>query len=436
MNIPKAKSVSSWIFFLFLLLCLVPPLAEAQRPKLNLAQISHLIQIHAPDGLVADQVRKRGLSFAATHADIVTWTAKGAGPQTLAALNALIQTGSVVVHTEPGASVSLDGRDAGAANAIGILSLQDLPPGSHNLFVTKVGFHSTNQPFTLTDREAGRLSVPLAWAGGLLTISASPANASISVTGPVSFSGPLNEARCPPGSYKIAASAAGYVPQTESITLAMDQMYQRDFHLVVDSQFLAATLANAQAAFSSGNTETSIRLSSQVLGLDPSSISAHKVLAEASFLKSDYSSFVSNARAAIQGGQSITIPLMHVGNFSRSSADQVKATISSGAITFACSPGIKCKIPETVNYTTMGAPTVITDPSGTRMLRIVWTAGSHEFIGIVRQLDFVPVGSTVVNGPRNPNMSIFSSGKYFATPQNAVDEYGAIIDLLREIRNR
>ena len=83
----------------------------------------------------------------------------------------------------------------------------------------------------------------------------------------------------------------------------------------------------------------------------------------------------------------------------------------------------------------MGVPAVAVNPSGTRVLRIIWTAGSHSFIGILRQLDFVPVGSAVVNGPRSPNMSIFSSGKYLAPPQDAITQYEAIIRLLKELRN-
>lgn len=436
MTSQRATSLAGRMFSVFLLLlCLIPSQAEAQKPKLTLKQISHLVQVHAPDGLVAAQVKERGINFAATHADIVSLTSEGAGPQTLAALTALIQTGSVVLHTEPGATVSLDGRATGTANAIGLLSLQNVPPGTHNLVVTKAGFHSITQPFTLRDREADQLSVPLAWAGGLVTIFALPATASISVTGPVSFSGPLNEARCPPGTYKIAVSNVGYVPQTESITLTADQKYNKTFHLVVDSQLLAATLAHAQTALISGNPASAIRLSNQVLSVDSSNMSAHKLLAEASFLKGDYSSFVSNARVAIQGGQSVTIPLMHVGNFSGNSADPVNATISSGAISFACSSGTRCKIPKTVNYATMGVPGVTADPSGTRVLRIVWTAGSHAFIGIVRQLDFVPVGSKVFNGPRDPNMSIFSSGKHLATPPDAIPQYEALISLLKQLRN-
>ncbi len=435
MKIPRVMTVTGRIFSMLLLLCLVHSQAEAQRSKLTLAQISHLIQIHAPDGLVADQVRERGINFAATHANIVSWTAEGAGPQTLAALTALVQTGSLMLHTEPGATVSLDGKDAGAADPIGVLSLQDVPPGSHNLVVTKAGFHSINRPFTLADRESSQLALPLVWAGGLLTISALPANSSISVTGPVSFSGPLNGARCPPGTYTVAVFGVGYSPQTESITLAADQRYQKTFRLVVDSQFLAATLAHAQAALGGGNTDSAIRLSSQVLSLDSSSTSAHKVLAEASFLKGNYPLFVDNAHAAIQGGQSVTIPLLHAHDFGKLSVDSVNATISSTAVTFVCSPGTECKIPESVNYSTMEAPIVITDPSGTRMLRILWVAGPREFIRVLRQLDFVPVGSQIVNGPRNPNMSIFSSGKHLATPRDAVSQYEAVINLLKELRN-
>ncbi len=415
-----------------LLLCAAVPHTDAQREKLTQPQIRHLIQIHAPDGLVARQIQARGIDFAVTAAEVSTFAAEGAGSQTLAALRALIRTGTLQLRTEPGAEVSLDGSEAGVADAAGLLLLQDLPPGAHNLVVTKPGFHENHQSFMLAEREARQLSAPLAWAGGLLTISAQPADATIFVSGPASFSGPLNAVRCPPGTYSATISLSGYVSQKRTFTVAVDQNHEESFQLVVDPAVFAKTLADARSSLSAGDTEAAIRLSSQALTMNPTSAEAYKVLAEASFANGDFQTFVQDAGRAIRGGQSVAIPLMHVHNFPRHLVHQVDMTISASELNFTYDPGVKCKIPESLNYHILARPSVIRDASGTLVLHLVWPVHPEGF-GNSHELDLVPLGSGMAKlQPPPGTIPIFGYQTALQIPQNADAQYQAIIDVITQ----
>ncbi len=415
------------------LLFVAMPHAGAQREKLTQPQIRHLIQVHAPDDLVARQIQVRGIDFAATSAKVASFASEGAGPQTLSALRALIRTGTLQLRTEPGAEVSLDGSDAGVADAAGLLLLKDLPPGAHNLVVTKQGFHANHQSFMLADREARQLSAPLAWAGGLLTLSAQPTDTTISVSGPASFSGPLNAVRCPPGTYSATVSLNGYVSQKRTFTVAVDQNHEESFQLVVDPAVFAKALADARSSLNTGDTEAAIRLSRQALALNPTSVEANKVLAEASFANGDFQTFVQNAVQTIRGGQPVTIPLMHVHNFPRHLVHQVDMTISGSELKFSYAPGVKCKIPESLNYDLLARPTVIRDASNTIVLHFVWPVHPQGF-GSIHELDFVPLGSGMVRQqlPQG-TIPVFGYPTVFQVPQNAEAQYQAIIDVITQV---
>ncbi len=426
------SSLVGRILAVTLLLYAAAPYAGAQREKLTQPQIRHLIQIHAPDDLIARQIQARGIDFAATTAEVTTFAAEGAGSQTLAALRALIRTGTLQLRTEPGAGVSLDGSEAGVADTAGLLLLQDLPPGTHNLVVTKLGFHKSRQSFTLADREARQLSAPLAWAGGILTILAQPADATISVSGPASFIGPLNATRCPLGTYSATVSLSGYVSQTRTFTVVEDQNHKESFQLVVDPAVFAKNLADARSSLSAGDTEAAIRFSNQALALNPTSTEAYKVLAEASFANGDFQTFVQDAGRAIRGGQPVTIPLMHVHNFPRHLVHRVNMTISGSELSFTYAPDVKCKIPGSLDYHLLASPSVIRDPSGTSVLHLVWPVHPQGF-GNSHELDFVPLGSGMVKlQPPPGTIPVFGYQTALQIPQNADAQYQAIIDVITQ----
>lgn len=427
------SSVFGHLFLAALLMCAIAQCVQAQRSKLTELQVLHLIQVHAPDNLVATQIQVRGISFEVTPAEVKSLSAKGAGPQTLAALRALIQTGTIEIRTEPGATVSFDGTSAGVADAQGVLTFENIPPGTHNLLVAKDGFHSTQQSITLRNHEVRQLSAPLAWAGGVLTVSVQPNSASIVVTGPVSFSGPLIQIRCPPGSYTVRAALNGYVPQEHTFTITADQVHEESIQLLVDRTALAKSLEDSETRLMSGDPAAAIILAGHVLTLDPSNVEAHAVLAEASFVKGDLQTFVQNAIPAVRGGKIVSLPMMQVHIFPRRYFDNVEVTISSSGLGFHCLTDAKCKIPKSLTYDLIGQIGVMNEPTNSfETLHVGWFEHPHAFI--IHDLDFVPLGSGMVDAQRQPGVIAFSTPKVAQIPGDSVEEYRAILSVISSVR--
>jgi hypothetical protein len=83
----------------FLLVCLAvafilyPLNAAGQHPavpKLTLAQVEQLVSSKVPDSTLSSQIQRRGLAFKPSAADLDALRAKGAGPLTIAAVEALL----------------------------------------------------------------------------------------------------------------------------------------------------------------------------------------------------------------------------------------------------------------------------------------------------------------------------------------------------------
>lgn len=414
-----------------------PPAAERssspnsgrRHPKLTEADLQHLIRIQASDAFVAEQVQARGVDFSATNAQVSSLGGMGAGPRTLSALSSLVVTGTVQLHTEPDASVSLDGKLSGRANSLGLLLLQDVMPGRHTVSIGKDGFHPAQQGFSLGDRQTIQVSAPMQWAGALLTISAQPANASISIKGPASFSGPLNSARCPPGSYTATVTLSGYASQTRNFTLTADQIHEENFQLAVDRTTLSNSLEDAETHLISGDVDDAIVLTRHILTMDPSDAEARSVLAEASFLKGNLESFVSDATPAIRAGQSVTIPMMQVHIFPRRSFEQVQITISSSGLGFHCISNTKCKMPKSLTYDLVDQSSVTNDPTNSfTMLHFGWSEHPHAFV--IHDLDFVPLGSGMVSAQPQPGTVAFVAPKVAQIPANSIAQYRAILAVI------
>jgi hypothetical protein len=63
---------------------------HATAPKLKLAEIEQLVAHNVPDATLGVRIQKFGLDFAPSPAIVESLRAKGAGPETLAAINGLI----------------------------------------------------------------------------------------------------------------------------------------------------------------------------------------------------------------------------------------------------------------------------------------------------------------------------------------------------------
>jgi hypothetical protein len=86
-----------------------PLSAKGEQPalhKLTLNQIEELVSHGVPDSTMSVQIQKRGLGFAPTPAILESLRGKGAGPQTLVAIEALFPKGTQSAVTARAASTN------------------------------------------------------------------------------------------------------------------------------------------------------------------------------------------------------------------------------------------------------------------------------------------------------------------------------------------
>ena len=297
---PRCSAAVLFLMFLAVVAVLWTHTAVAQQPalqKLTLLQIEGLVAHGVPDSTMAAQIQKRGLAFTPKPANLDSLQAKGAGPLTLAAIEALasktpsraetnaggkvagrhpraaLGMGTVEIRTEPGSAVLLDGKEAGNAGYFnanaGLIGLEDVTEGNHELTAKKAGFQDAHVGFTLADKEDKQVSLPLQWLGGFLTVVAQPAGAAIKVTGPQSNDGSTTDLKCLPGTYTVTVSFEGYVPQTRNFQVAMGEHHAEQVQLALDPAFVASLLADAKAKLSSGNPSGAAESARRILRLPP-----------------------------------------------------------------------------------------------------------------------------------------------------------------------
>ena len=281
---PRCSGAVRLLFILAVAVVLWSQNAVGQQPaipKLTLAQVEELVSHGVPDSSTQTQIQRRGLAFAPTPAIVESLRAKGAGPLTLAAIEALIPKpkaptsavtsraaptakyggakpitpatpptqiqlgmGTVEAHTEPGSQLFLDSKEVGNAGADGLLMLQNVVEGDHELIARSEGYQGADSKFSLSKNEAKQLSLPMEWLGGFLSVSAQPADASIHITGQRSFDGSATDVKAQSGSYTATVSLDGYVTQTRNFQIAVGEHHVEQFQLAID---LAAALAKANA---------------------------------------------------------------------------------------------------------------------------------------------------------------------------------------------
>jgi hypothetical protein len=402
-----------------------------QKAKLSSMQLEHLIQIQAPDDLIATQVRTRGVSFAVTSKIIEGFSHKGAGPNTLSALRALDQSTLLEIRSEAGATVSIDGKGAGATGSDGILKIGDLSPGAHSLVLAKDGFHDNRQPITLGPRETRQVSIPLEWAGGLLSINLVPATAEISITGPITFSNAVRNARCPAGSYTASAHREGFVSQTRTFTVAAGEDHHEAFQLAADPAILNKALEDAQKALTAGDLDAATRLSRQAVELDQHSGEGNAILAAATFLRGDLNDFSLHAQQALQAGSSVTVSLMHLHNFPKRTIHRIEMTVSRAGVKFDMSAPSRCKLPQSLNYQQISQISVLQN-QGLSSLHFNWV--DHPGAMAVHDIDFLPLGSEFVSPQAAPGTIVLFGPKLLQTPSDTANQYQLIIDLIRQAR--
>lgn len=117
--------------------------------------------------------------------------------------------GNLAIQTSPGAEVSVDGLEQGAADTQGHLAVDNLPAGTHRVSIHKSGYNESEMNVDLAAAETKKLLGVLTWAGGYLSVHAQPPGTVINIEGVEEFSGDWSDNPCPAGAYTITASHTG-----------------------------------------------------------------------------------------------------------------------------------------------------------------------------------------------------------------------------------
>ncbi len=399
---------------------------SAQSKGLSYAQVEHLVKLHAPDGLVASQIRSRGVSFTLTAKTLDAFKSEGAGSETIAALREQIRVGVLQVRTVPGSDVLLDGEKSGSADSEGVLQIQDVPVGNHAITVTKAGYKDGATQASVFRNFASQVSVPLQWLGGFLTITVQPAQADITVSGPTPLKGTVTNALCPPGAYTATVSLDGYLSQNRSFQVAAGEHHVEAFQLVVDPAILNRELNEAKSLFRSGDAAAAVPLANTVLKQQPNNPDAEALIAEAAFKQGNMNLFVNEGAKAIRGGKSITVYEEHVHIFFVPRIHPVRLTVSRAGIALESDPPYpKCKLPESLSFDQIADARVQNSPQGFVELHIQYASKPHG--AILHDMDFVPEGSKVVSSARPGQM--FTSSM-IRVPNDTVQALSAILALV------
>jgi hypothetical protein len=382
--------------------------ARAQRSPLTQNQLGHLIKIQAPDRLIATQIQTRGLSFPVTHAIVNSFSQEGAGPDTLMALRELIRVGAIVIQTEPESSIMMDDQYEGATNSQGRAMIQDVPVGPHQVVISKQGFQSGQQNLVVANGQVNQISIALQWMGGYLSVQVHPANASVSVTGPLDFNGARSHVPCQPGTYAVAASAPGYLIQTKKVQIETGSDETVEINLQPDPAYLMKMLSGGADALTAGNLHQAAQDARAVLALSPDNLLAEGLLAKAAFQAGDQPLFEQEAMRVLQGGGTLKVTMMHLRNFPTVRLEPMQLTFSAQGVAFSGGTSTrKEKIPASLSY-----PEVVTAqfrrlPTGTQELWLQWISSHHNrFMAIEHDLEFVVNGSEVIM----PTGTLFNLG--------------------------
>lgn len=132
-------------------------------------------------------------------------------------------TGSLHIHTAPGAAVSLDGKDAGVAAADGSLVLTGVTAGSHHLDARN-GSQQVTASIAMPAQAGAsqKVELPLSAPVGDVTLQLSPADSTVTIYRASGEMVPTmgTHLSLPEGRYHFIARAPGYTDRAEAFDVA------------------------------------------------------------------------------------------------------------------------------------------------------------------------------------------------------------------------
>ena len=163
-----------------------------------------------------------------------------------------------VTSNPPGAEIFLDGADTGNVTPA---AFGNIAPGDHTIAVSLDGFNPASMNVTVTAGSTSQADFQLIRIPqtGSISVTSSPGGAEISLdgtdTGKVT---PFTFDNITPGDHNVAASLAGYTPDSMTVTVTAGSTSQADFQLVQIPQTgsLVVTSTPAGAAISLDGIDT------------------------------------------------------------------------------------------------------------------------------------------------------------------------------------
>ena len=400
-----------------------PPKARPVQ-KLSEKKVEQLIAIGTPDDVIAQEIRARGLDFSPTQQTFDELARAGAGAGTLSALREQIRVAVLEIRAQAGSELLLDGARIGLVDSQAAPILQEVAIGHHELVVRKTGYHDGRYPLELASLDHKLLMVQLEWAGGFLSVRASPPATTIALEGLGEFQDTVEELQCAPRAYTVTATHRGMKAEQQIILVVEGQHARAEFHLVPDPEYIQNRLQTADGLLAS-NASGAIELAKEVLALDPNSVRAHALLAGALFRTQDVLQFESSATETLRRGGAVSVTLLHLHGFPKRYLHPVTLTISAGATAFDPQPANgACKTqPFQAPLKKLQALAVERNEGGEILLsmKLIDPGSSSRVMAKLMTLDFAAPDSQLVRAkaPEGTIISIGPTPSHITSPPNA-----------------
>jgi len=288
-----------------------PPQGSSRKPALTLGQVEQLVAAGVPDGTIAKEVAGRGVREDVTRARIDALRSKGAGPQTAAALAALIARATLVLRTTPGAQILLAGRPAGSSSESGEFTRSDLEPGRVRLLIRKAHHVPRDQEIELRTRGATTLDLPLEWAVGFLTLRPEQAQARIEIEGVGSYHRQVEALALAPGEYRVTVSAPSFEPVTRAVTIVAGQTASPEVTMVFDRQRLAEFKSQLNTAFGQGRYAHAVSVAREMEQAGILETDGLSIAATSHFELRNYTAFLEMARKVLAQRGEVRVAVIH-----------------------------------------------------------------------------------------------------------------------------
>jgi len=157
-----------------LLSCSLDAQQVPRKGPLSQRQIEQLIDLKAPDSVVAAEISEQGVGFRLTRSLVNGLRTRGAGPRTLESLSRYLLQPRLAISTRPPAprATLQIGRSSYLTDAEGRLVLADLDPGRYDAVLRHTSFQEKRFAFNLGNGD-GALEIKLIPRPAILSVDTS-----------------------------------------------------------------------------------------------------------------------------------------------------------------------------------------------------------------------------------------------------------------------